>query len=567
MDDSDGVAAAKLLMTVGGSPKERTNYRQHLGKDTQYTYSITAVETLEKAAGHCQNKHVDLILLDLPDPVGAYQTLLGELTAQHLTIPPVVVLAADGDEGLAVEVMKLGAYVYLPKGQLTAQVLQMAVRSAVERAQLQQKLETSRERQRLIATTALRIRHSLNLERILETAVAQVRRLLAVDRAIVARIEDCDERQCQVVAESVGDGWPTMLGDRLRFPAIDSDGGRYNWQKWQQVQDDIAAAKAVPKSSALLKKYAVKARMALPIAIGASQDTTGQSLWGLLVVHQCESKRDWHEEEIEALRQLSVQLAIAIQQSQLLDQTRTSLQKEKDLNSLKTQIISTISHEYRTPLTAILTSASTLTEHAGTLNRDMQLRCLNIIEQRARHLAYLVDDMVFASQLDRVKEAFQPCLLDAEQFFSELINERKVAANHSHELILNLEGETEGFCGDRSVLKQVFGNLLSNAIKYSPNGGKIEIAVLGNAHDLQVTISDEGIGIPASELEGLFQEFHRGSNVGTISGTGLGLSIAKSCLELHGGQISITSHEAAGTQVTVTIPKTLPAIESIDLAS
>jgi len=113
------------------------------------------------------------------------------------------------------------------------------------------------------------------------------------------------------------------------------------------------------------------------------------------------------------------------------------------------------------------------------------------------------------------------------------------------------------FCGDRGLLQQIFTNLISNAIKYSPNGGTVEFNLIGKESQIIFYVQDWGIGIPMADRENLFQSFSRGSNVDTIPGTGLGLAIAKTCVELHGGNITLSSEVGRGTKVTVTLPKVL----------
>ncbi|MEM8714291.1 MAG: ATP-binding protein [Cyanobacteria bacterium P01_A01_bin.3] len=551
----------KSLLIVDDCGEDRSAYKHYLAKDPRQSYQILEADCAEDAFALLRERPVDLILLDFKLPEMDGMEFLEVLGTEFPRIP-VIFLTAYGNEEIAVKAMKKGVSDYLSKSTLTPEILQMAVRNAIEQARLQQSLERTRDRQRLIASTSLLIRHSLDREEILSTAVEQVARLLGSDRAIVCQLDA--EGGSTVVAESVKAEWQSMLGCTRKQLSLPIGEGGESWRHYHQSIANVKTAALSAADRDFLRTFDVQASMSVPIVVSKpgenSCELSPSSPWGVLIVHQCSSTRQWHPEEFDTLNELSVQLAIAIQQSELLARTQRSLEEEQSLNAFKSKIIGTVSHEFRTPITGILTAASTLKQHGERLEPNMRERCLQIVEQRARHLACLVDDMLFASQSQTEAEMFQPCLLDPEYFFSEIIAERRVAASTNHHLELNILDNTEGFWGDRNVLRQLFGNLLSNAIKYSPHGGAIEIGVSGSGDRVSVTISDNGIGIPKTDVQTLFQSFSRGSNVGTISGTGLGMAIVKSCVDMHDGEISIDTKEGKGTRVVVELPKQASSI-------
>ena len=236
-------------------------------------------------------------------------------------------------------------------------------------------------------------------------------------------------------------------------------------------------------------------------------------------------------------------------------QTKAALEKEKQLNAFKSQIVATISHEYRTPLASILAAASTLKQHGDHLDEFKKQKFLHIIEQKSRHMSKLIDDMLVMNQFELNKTKFKTIPLDLEQFFSVLISEQQLFFSDRHEFIFNSSGNHKGFWGDQGLLRLIFSNLISNAIKYSPQGGKIELHLTGQESEVIFSIQDQGIGIPIEDQTNLFQPFCRGSNVDTIPGTGLGLAITKACVELHGGNITLESQPDQGTKVTICLPK------------
>jgi signal transduction histidine kinase len=415
----------------------------------------------------------------------------------------------------------------------------------LRRSDLQNRLTRTQGRQQLIATTALRIRQSLNLSEILETTVAEVRRLLECDRVIVYQFSQpsmtalsrsetsLTQQSGKVVSESVAEGWSKLLG-----LVVDESTGFYN---------------SPEQLDQIIDQYEVQTKLAVPIYLVHTEEEI-QKFWGMVIAHQCSSSREWQADEVSILEELSVQLAIAIQQSDLLTQTQIALNQEKELNTLKSQIITTVSHEYRTPLTSILAAASTLKHHSGQLDQDRQQRMLEIIEQKSRQMAKLIDDMLTVSQLEMKRKQLTLHPFDLAIFLNELLQEQQ-AHTTGQQIDCKIEGDLEGFWGDHTILRQIFLNLLSNAIKYSPQDGKIHIQLTGNNTEVTFVVRDQGIGISGEDQTRLFQLFSRGSNVGTIPGTGLGLAIARACAELHGGTISYHSEIGQGATFSVRLPK------------
>lgn len=512
------------LLIIDDCATDRKIYRRFLLKDPHHYYQILEADSAEVGLGLCQHMACDLILLDfcLPDMSGI--EFLDELRQKTFgSSVPVIMLTGRGDEEIAVQAMKRGVQDYLVKQHLKADVLQLAVRNVIKQLCLQTQLQKTQERQRLIATMLLRIRQSLDLEEILYTAVREVQQLLKCDHVMV----------CQ------------------SHPKIDD---QQTWQNHTTDQNLLCYwAGSDDCNLNLLEPLDSKANLVVPITL--SQKEVVSKPWGFLIAHQCTGKREWQSDELEILYEVSVQLAIAIQQAELLAQTKAALEKEKQLNAFKSQIVATISHEYRTPLASILAAASTLKQHGDHLDEFKKQKFLHIIEQKSRHMSKLIDDMLVMNQFELNKTKFKTTPLDLEQFFSVLISEQQQFFGDRHEFIFKSGGNHKGFSGDQGLLRLIFSNLISNAIKYSPEGGKVELHLMGQESKIVFCIQDQGIGIPIEDQTNLFQPFCRGSNVDTIPGTGLGLAITKACVELHGGKITLESQPNQGTKVTVCLPK------------
>ncbi|HEY9709094.1 MAG TPA: ATP-binding protein, partial [Oculatellaceae cyanobacterium] len=232
-----------------------------------------------------------------------------------------------------------------------------------------------------------------------------------------------------------------------------------------------------------------------------------------------------------------------------------ALDKERELNALKSQIVSVVSHEYRTPLTTILSSAELLEHYSHTWTNEKKHQHLHRIQSSVHHLTKLVSDVLILDKAEAGKLEFNPTLLDVIALCRELIEELPLATPDQIAFQFVRQEEYTQVYLDEKLLRQMLTNLLSNAIKYSHPQGTVNFALICEQNEVTFRIQDNGIGIPPEDRERLFESFHRASNVGVIPGTGLGLAIVKKCVNLHGGQIAVESEVGVGTTFTVTLPR------------
>lgn len=235
-----------------------------------------------------------------------------------------------------------------------------------------------------------------------------------------------------------------------------------------------------------------------------------------------------------------------------------ALAQEQELNQLKANFVSMVSHEFRTPLGVIVSSSDILRRYFDRLDPAMRHDQLDIILRSTGTLSGLVEDLLLLGKVEAGKLQFQPEPLDLATLCRHLADEVLSATRHSSPVNLQSEGDLSGATGDEGLLRPALLNLLTNAVKYSPPGSPVDLRVSRAGQSARFEISDRGIGIPESDRPRLFAAFSRGSNVGDRPGTGLGLVIAKKCVELHGGTIEFASRPGDGTTFTVTIPLFAP---------
>ncbi|NEQ23445.1 MAG: hybrid sensor histidine kinase/response regulator [Microcoleus sp. SIO2G3] len=258
----------------------------------------------------------------------------------------------------------------------------------------------------------------------------------------------------------------------------------------------------------------------------------------------------------EELEQRVTERTVELQQAnerlrRLEGELRQSLMQEKELSELKSRIITTISHEYRTPLTTIASSAELLEGYSYQCDNERQLKHFRRIQSSVKHMTALVNDVLFLTKVEFEKQEFQASPLNVVAFFEEIIDEVQPTISDKHHLTFTSHCKYPEHNLDAKLLRQILTNLLSNAIKYSPEGGAVSVQLNCEETCILFSITDEGIGIPKENKEKLFESFNRATNVGTIAGTGLGLSIVKKCVDLHRGQIIVESKVGEGTTFTV----------------
>ncbi|WP_353929572.1 PAS domain S-box protein [Okeanomitos corallinicola TIOX110] len=239
---------------------------------------------------------------------------------------------------------------------------------------------------------------------------------------------------------------------------------------------------------------------------------------------------------------------------QLEQELIIALEKEKELNELKSRFISMTSHEFRTPLSTILSSAELLEHYRYKWSEDKQLTHLHRIETAVHRMTEMLDDILVSGKAEAGKLEYRPISLDLVQYCHQLVEEVKLNVKNQH--FISFSSEDKSICCymDDKLLGHIFTNLLSNAIKYSADNTLVKFTLV--CHDKQAIfeIEDQGIGIPEEDLPHLFESFYRARNVGNILGTGLGLAIVKKCVDIYQGEIYVTSNLGLGTKFTVKIP-------------
>ncbi|PKG25383.1 ATP-binding protein [Niallia nealsonii] len=228
--------------------------------------------------------------------------------------------------------------------------------------------------------------------------------------------------------------------------------------------------------------------------------------------------------------------------------------KEYEVDKMKSEFVSTVSHELRTPLASILGFTELLINRE--LKKERQLKYLSTIYGEANRLTLLINDFLDVQRMEAGKQTYEKKYLEVLSILRKIVDNQKVNAI-KHKITIKSDLNQAIILGDKLKIEQAFTNIIGNAIKYSPEGGTIQISIYEETETLNVSVKDEGLGIPEGESAKLFNKFYRidNSDRRKIGGTGLGLAIVQEIVNAHGGKITVQSQLGVGSNFTLSFPK------------
>ena len=233
---------------------------------------------------------------------------------------------------------------------------------------------------------------------------------------------------------------------------------------------------------------------------------------------------------------------------------QAALEKEKELNELKSRFVSMASHEFRTPLSTILSSAGLITRYPEELQQSQRIRHVDRIKSAVSLLTGILDDFLSLAKLEEGRISFNSEAFSLRDLADEVVEELKPNLKPGQSIQFDDKLTSDQLIQDRNLLKHMLYNLLSNAIKYSPEQKPITLRCQTDGPFILLDVEDQGIGIPIQDQHRLFTRFFRAKNAMNIQGTGLGLNIVRHYVTLMGGEIDFTSSEGKGSVFNVRIP-------------
>ena len=431
----------------------------------------------------------------------------------------------------------------------------------------------SRKQAQISAEISQKIRQSLQLEEILQTAVKEVQKLLEVDRVLIFRFDA--DGSGKVVQEQVQPEYLAVMGSNIVDPCFDRTSHDSYMQGQIYTVADITTANFNPCYLEFLAQFAVRASAIVPIH-------QRDELWGLLIVHHCQAPRQWQPNEVEIMSQLATQIGMALAQAQLLAQEQLQRQELMRSNTELEQFAHIASHDLQEPLRMVISYLQLLSRrYSGKLDADAD-EFIDYAVDGAVRMQTLIQALLSYARVNTRKQPFE--LVKCDLLLQDAISNLYVAITESGAIISSDPLPT--VWGDATQLTQVFQNLIANAIKFRREiPPKIHISVqaltpqvLPRRIDLSGSVTEEtavsrsgwcfavrdnGIGIETQYLERIFVIFQRLHTRVTYPGTGIGLAICKKIIERHGGTIWVESTPVKSDLMLQSLPLQLEGYGSI----
>ncbi|MBM3135952.1 MAG: GAF domain-containing protein [Chloroflexi bacterium] len=382
---------------------------------------------------------------------------------------------------------------------------------------------------------------TLNLPQILQTVAERSRLALDADASFLVLFA----AQGEAIASWTTSGW---LGD--------SSPGTENHPLINQVATTgqpvlIADTATYPQATeSPLDSQDLKTLVGVPLRLG-------ETILGVLGAGR-RVVRPFTLADADLLITIGQHAVLAIRNARLYQSERETVAQLRQLEQLKSDFLSTVSHELKTPLTAIKTAIGLLGE-SRALRSPTEERLLRNMQRNEERLSALVSDLLDMARLESGQMTLSQQTLDVSEIVQEAVNILRPLAEAKQQIVVDLPANPGLVWADRRRLEQVLVNLLANAVRFAPPKGQVRVTVsplpVGCSAPslLCVSVSDNGPGIPPEEQAHIFDRFYRGSERRTGS-TGLGLSIAKSLVELHGGQLWVESEAGKGSTFHFTLP-------------
>jgi signal transduction histidine kinase/FixJ family two-component response regulator len=574
---------SNVILIVDDSEADRETYWRYLMSASELNYQIVDRDSAESALRLCKRDCPDVILLDylLPDANGL--EFLRELQELRGSLPIVIMLTGQGSESVAVDAMKHGVKDYLVKGEVTAAKLVKAITNAVTTQSLQVQIDRQQQRQALLSSINLQISQAIELPAILQATTEGARQILGVDRAIICRVNSDHSRT--VIAESVLPEWPASIAHQLARGCFEDPSNEKNEgdsQSHKTVVANIEIANLNACNIEMLQEFKVKALLSVPILF-CVRPTDKPRLWGFLTAHDCHTTHEWRPEEVNLLDELSMQVAIAIQQAELvadlkatvkqqqaserelrdrvleIEQTNSRLSQTSGLLERRNQELDDFSHIASHDLQAPLRGISNLAEWlvsdlAGQLPTESQHQ-LELIQSRVLQMTALINGLLQYALVGR--ENIAPINVNLSQLIAEVVD---LLAPPSH-LTVRFSTDLPTIRTQALLLKQVLSNLIGNAIKYHDAianiQGKVEILVADEATVWRFSVIDDGPGIAPENQQKIFGIFQTLVGRDDMKGMGIGLAVIKKIVESRGGEVAVESTIGQGSTFSFTWPKML----------
>lgn len=499
MKEEDNVISCFIIVEDDEGMRTLLGY-----KLAELGYPIHKTNSGKEAVELIRKNNDALVLIDhsLPDMTGS--KVIKTLNSENI-YPNFIFMTGYGNEQLAVDMMKSGALDYVVKDSNFIKYIVELITRILKKMEYEKKI----------------IKSEIYYHQIIETANIGILTVNNNNEIIYynKNISDIfavsiNELKGRNVTEIIAN-WDVVIENRKRVNL--SSGHKFFMQTTCKI----------------LSNKTIDIEMFYSFLINVNEEGERNILTVGIINNITERKRieseldEYRRNLEEIVSKRTLELSTALEREKKLTETlQGSLNKEKEISELKSRFVSMASHEFRTPLTTIMSSSDVLLRYGEKLSEEDKKDRIKKIQANVKHMTRMMDDVLLLGRDDRNKDYFLYETFSLSGFMNQLCNEIRLNDRNNHNIIFN-SNSNDMIKSDKKILRIILSNIITNAVKYSPEGTDIiiDIQLLGDI--FYVKITDSGIGIPEDEIKNLFEPFHRCNNVGKIAGTGLGLAIVK----------------------------------------
>ena len=513
------------------------------------TIEIERVARLSTALEHLAKGGIDAMLLDLSLPDAFGLDTIGRVLEQVPGVP-IVVLTGLNDEETAVKAVERGAQDYLVKGQAGGHLLARSLRYAIQRHKAEETLKERNRELLVLRKISETILGSLDLKIVLEQILEQAMLSGAFDLGNLRLFDSRAETLEVAVAKGYRDPNNMLTHRKLSRTREAAQSSHFSGLVFEQpcIEEHVQACTGLRT----MKKEGVESFVLVPVK-GEGE---------VLGIIQLASRtpRRFYDEEVRLLETIGNQMGIAVQRARLYEETRRQASELETANKLQADFTAMIAHDLRSPLMNITGVAELMMQGTFGGVTEEQKKWLLRIQANSRTLVDLVSDFLDVSKLESGYVEVRKERVDLAELIQMSIENFRVLAQEKGISIRDaVDLSLSAVHVDPRRVDQVLSNLISNAVKFTAERGQVEVgAAMADAAQINVWVKDTGVGIPADEIDQLFQKYRQGGNAKRSSqkGTGLGLVICQMIVEAHGGKIWVESQLGRGSTFFFSLPAT-----------
>ncbi|PWJ33680.1 sensor histidine kinase [Sediminitomix flava] len=530
-DEDDYIITSDLIDEIG------SNHKYHLDWISSYEEGI---ETIYKEIH-------DVYIVDYRLGIHSGLDLIHDIRQNMLR--PFILLTGQGDRSLDEKAMQMGAVDYLVKGTIDADTLERSIRHSIQHVnnlrkiqRLNEALESRVEERTQQLNTAV-----ANLQMANQDLQREIKERKRAEQAV---------RKSQKIYKKIAQNFPggliAVLNRQYHYDFIDGKGlEELNVEK-ESVLNKKFLANAIRNnySGAELNIYY---EILNRVFVKQEEAIFDLELNGHMYAANVVPLPSSDDQEPEQVLMVAKNIT---EQRRAENEIRKALKKEKELNELKTRFVSMASHEFRTPLSTIMSSVSLISRYTTEEQDEKRQKHIQRIKTSVNNLTQILNDFLSISKLEEEggnRANFK--YINLMELVHEVKEEMSAVKKSGQRILYTHEGDETSIYSDKQHLKNILINLVSNAIKYSSTDKEIKIETKCTDEHTYIKVTDQGIGIPEADQQYLFKRFFRAENAMNIQGTGLGLNIVKKYLDILKGHITFDSKQDVGTTFTITLPK------------